>query len=113
MSHAARQHALRDARIAQGLCGYGNHPADPGMRSCAACRAKRQSAKGTGTQQGARRPARTPVVTKPRNCLRCERTFDSWGAANALCSRCRVAAVDSGPESRRLPRLFKEVIGGW
>ena len=29
------------------------------------------------------------IVYRARECLRCERAFESWGAGNRLCPKCR------------------------
>lgn len=31
----------------------------------------------------------TMTAYRARECLRCERAFESWGAGNRLCDRCR------------------------
>ena len=36
-------------------------------------------------------PASSPPDTTPRNCLRCQKTFDSEGPHNRLCNSCRTA----------------------
>jgi hypothetical protein len=36
-------------------------------------------------------PASSPPDTTPRNCLRCQKTFDSEGPHNRLCNPCKIA----------------------
>jgi hypothetical protein len=36
-------------------------------------------------------PASSSPDTTPRNCLRCQKTFDSEGPHNRLCNSCRTA----------------------
>jgi hypothetical protein len=38
---------------------------------------------------------------KPRTCLRCDRTFASWGAANRLCAKCQESLRAASYESMR------------
>jgi hypothetical protein len=38
---------------------------------------------------------------KPRTCLRCDRTFASWGAANRLCAKCHEGLRAASYESLR------------
>jgi hypothetical protein len=60
---------------------------------CARCLHYRVTAElGTGL------PEEKP---KPRTCLRCDRTFASWGAANRLCAKCQEAIRVASYENLR------------
>lgn len=114
MTRTERQRLVRIRRKALGLCHWGEHPADPGRQSCERCRVKYGKRKAPAEMSHPPRhlePRGLP--TTPRDCLRCDRRFDSWGAANRLCPACRHAIdqQETGANLRRVPYIFREVRG--
>jgi hypothetical protein len=51
----------------------------------------------TASEKAGRKPARTPQSErKPRSCLMCSRNFDSDGAHNRICRRCKASQTYRG-----------------
>lgn len=116
MTRSERQQRYRAERRALGECSYGRHPATPGMASCAACRARYGRGAQAKTEARERNTYERKVPAQQmtrRECLRCDRAFDSWGKANRLCPACRHPQHDPGPGARPLPEHMHEIVNGW
>ncbi len=51
----------------------------------------------SASEKTGRKPARTPrTERKPRSCLMCGRSFDSEGAHNRICRRCKAGQAYRG-----------------
>jgi hypothetical protein len=110
--------ARKAQRKALGECSYGRHPTTPGYASCVACRARYGRGAKTKRKARARDTYERKVPTSQRTrreCLRCDRTFDSWGKGNRLCPACghNRQKVDLGPGARPLPDFMHEIVNGW
>lgn len=46
-------------------------------------------------------------VTCKRNCLRCDKSFDSIGISNRICTKC--AEVNRGPDVGGVPEIWQQV----